>query len=57
MKTRLIRLRDRGENVVTFEVNATIDEIKNYIREVAKERGLGEKKQFETENFMVVRAL
>ena len=52
--TRLTRLKDKGENVVTVEAQGNISEIKEIIREIAKELRLIERPSAETENFMLV---
>lgn len=52
--TRLTRLKDKGENVVTVEVQGNISETKEIIRGIAKELRLIERPSAETENFMLV---
>ncbi len=52
--TRLTRLKDKGENVVTVEAQGNISETKEIIREIAKELRLIERPSAETENFMLV---
>lgn len=52
--TRLTRLKDKGENVVTVEVQGNISQTKELIRGIAKELKLIERPAAETENFMLV---
>lgn len=51
--TRLTRLKDKGENVVTVEVQGDISKTKELIRKIAKELRLIERPSAETENFML----
>ena len=52
--TRLTRLKDKGDNVITVEVQGDISQTKELIREIAKELKLIERPAAETENFMLV---
>lgn len=52
--TRLTRLKNKGENVVTVEVLGNISKTKELIRETAKELRLIERPAAETENFMLI---
>ena len=50
--TRLTRLKNRGENVVTVEVKGDVSRAKELVKEVAKELKLIERPSAETENFV-----
>lgn len=52
--TRLTRLKDKGENVTTVEVQGNIPEAKEVIREIARELKLIERPAAETDTFMMV---
>ena len=52
--SRMTRLKNRGENVVTVEVKGTIQEAKKLIREITPELKLIERPAAETETFMLV---
>lgn len=55
VQNRMIRLRDRDKNTLVTNVNCTIDETKQVIKEIAKEMELIEVPKVETENFMLIR--
>src|SRR5690348_7611770 len=52
--TRLTRLKDKGENVITVEIQGNITQTKGIIKEIAKELRLIERPAAETDNFMMV---
>ena len=55
VQSRMIRLKNRGENVLTVKVSGSLEEAKNAIREITKEMNLVEVKEAEKDNFMFIR--
>ena len=54
-QTRLTRLKDRQENIVTTQVSGSISEAKDVVRKAAIELNLREIKKLETENFIALK--